>query len=195
VQQAQSALISSLQRKLHCLTASQIIMLEHGIPPPILRQAEHLVSVHFRYTVTHTHLISAHLYTLRCQRRATNTHPKHSLKNKIQKAYHILRLSTSYPRTPTMPTSVALAKQGNREKSYMTYLKPLVTNGWIRQLTSSHPPHQPHAPLTGRTQAHFMIYGPSLYNNLYKIHPYLSLCTGRNPMSLTRFRSQSLVIN
>jgi len=43
----------------------------------------------------------------------------------------------------------------------------------------------------GRTQAHFMIHGPSLYNNLYKIPPYLNICTERNPMSLTRFRSQS----
>jgi len=31
----------------------------------------------------------------------------------------------------------------------------------------------------------------TLYNNLYKIPPYLNICTERNPMSLTRFRSQS----
>jgi len=36
-----------------------------------------------------------------------------------------------------------------------------------------------------------MIHGPSLYNNLYKIPPYLSLCTDCSFMSLTRFRSQS----
>jgi len=36
-----------------------------------------------------------------------------------------------------------------------------------------------------------MIHGPSIYNNLYKIPPYLNICTERNPMSLTRFRSQS----
>jgi len=36
-----------------------------------------------------------------------------------------------------------------------------------------------------------MIHGPSLYNNLYKIPPYLNICTEGNPMSLTRFRSQS----
>jgi len=35
-----------------------------------------------------------------------------------------------------------------------------------------------------------MIHGPSLYNNLYEIPPYLNICTERNPMSLTRFRSQ-----
>jgi len=36
-----------------------------------------------------------------------------------------------------------------------------------------------------------MIHGPSLYNNLYKIPPYLNICTERNPMSFTRFRSRS----
>jgi len=64
VQQVQSALISSLQRILHCFTAAQITMLEMGIPPLLLRQAEQLISLHFRYTVTHTHLISPHHYTL-----------------------------------------------------------------------------------------------------------------------------------
>ena len=64
VQQVQSALISCLQRTLHCFTAAQITMLELGIPPLILRQAEQLVSLHFRYTVTHTHIISAHLHKL-----------------------------------------------------------------------------------------------------------------------------------
>jgi len=39
-QQVQSALISSLQRTLHCFTAAQITMLEMGIPPLLLRQAE-----------------------------------------------------------------------------------------------------------------------------------------------------------
>jgi len=73
VQQVQSALISSLQRTLHCFTAAQITMLELGIPPLILRQAEQLVSLHFRYTVTHTlyfsrvtplHNMMAHTHTL-----------------------------------------------------------------------------------------------------------------------------------
>jgi len=106
-------------------------MLEMGIPPLLLLQAEQLISLHFRYTVTHTHLISAHLYSLQCQRKASNTHPQHSLENKIEKAYHTLGLSTSYPGPPTMPTSVALAKPENSGKSYTTYLKPRVTAEWI----------------------------------------------------------------
>jgi len=114
-----------------------------------------------------------------------------NFENRIETAYHTLGLSTSYPGPPTIPMSVALAKPGNRGKSYTTYLKPLVTTEWIRQLTASHPPQSPHATPTGRTQAHFMIHGPSLYNNLYKIPPYLNICTERNPMSLTRYSSQS----
>jgi len=187
VQQVQSALISSLQRTLHCFTPAQITMLEMGL----LRQPEQLISLHFRYTVTHTHLISAHLYTLRCQRKTSHAHPRHSHENRIETTYHRLGLSTSYPGPPTMPMSVALAQPGNRGKSYTTYLKPLVTAEWIRQLTVAHPPQSPNATPTGLTQAHFMIHGPSLCTNLYKIPPYLNICTQRNPMSLTRFRSQS----
>jgi len=138
----------------------------------------------------HTHLISAHLYTLRCQRKASNAHPRHSLENRIETVYHTLGLSTSCPGPPTMSRSVALAKSGNRGKSYTTYLKPLVTVEWIGQLTAAHPPQPPNATPTGRTQAHFMIHRPSLYNNLYKIPPYLNICIERNPMSLTKFRSQ-----
>jgi len=89
-----------------------------------------------------------------------------------------------------MSMSVALAKPGNRGKSYTTYLKPLVTAEWIRQLTAAHPPQTTNATPTGRTQAHFMVHGPSLYNNLYKIPPYLNIWTERNPMSATRFLSQ-----
>jgi len=36
-----------------------------------------------------------------------------------------------------------------------------------------------------------MIHGPSLYNHLYIIPPYLNIYTERNPMSLTRFHCQS----
>jgi len=154
VQQVQSALINSLQRTLHCFTAAQITMLELGIPHLILSQAEQLVSLHFRYTVTHTHIISAHLCTIRCQRIASNAHPRHSLENRIETAYLALGLSTSYPGPPTMPMSVALAEPGNRGKSYTTYLKPLVTAEWIRRLNASHPPQPAHATPMGRTQAH-----------------------------------------
>jgi len=150
-------------------------MLEMGIPPLLLRQAEQLISLHFRYTVTHTHLISAHLYTLRCQRKTSNAHPRHSLENRIETAYHTLSLSISYPGPPTMPMSVALAKPGNRGKSYTTYLKPLVTAEWIQQLTAARPPQPTNATPTGRTQAHFMTHGLSLHNDLYKIPPYLNI--------------------
>jgi len=61
--------------------------------------------------------------------------------------------------------SVVLAKPGNRGKFYTTYLKPIVTAAWIQQLTAAHPPQPTNATPTGPTQAHFMIHGPSLYND------------------------------
>ena len=134
VQQVQSALISSLQRTLHCFPAAQITMLEMGIPPLLLRQTEQLISLHF----TRTHLILSHLYTLRCQRKASNAHPQHSFENRTETAYHALGLSTSYPRPPTMPMSVVLPKPGNRGKPYITYLKPLHCS--MDPTTNSRPP-------------------------------------------------------
>ena len=90
-----------------------------------------------------------------------------------------------------MPLSEAIAKQGNKGKSYTTYHKNLPHDRVGSTTKSAQPPQQPYAPPTGRTQVHFMIHGPSLYNNLYKIPSYLSHYTERNPTSLTRFRSQS----
>ena len=51
-----------------------------------------------------------------------------------------------------MPMSVAFAKPGDRGK-YATYLKPLVTAEWIRQLTASRPPQLTNTTLTGRNQS------------------------------------------
>jgi len=119
------------------------------------------------------------------------TPPPALLENGIETAnHHALSLSNSYPGPPSMPMSAALAKSGNRGKSYTTYLKPFVTAAWVRQLKSSYPSQPPHVTPTGRTHVHFMIHGPSLYNNLHKIPSYLNICTKCNPMSLTRFHSQ-----
>jgi hypothetical protein len=68
VQKVQSTLFSSLQRTLRCYKVHYILMQEFGIRPLKLQQAMQLVSMHFRYSVTHTHLPAAHLYHLRRSR-------------------------------------------------------------------------------------------------------------------------------
>ena len=120
IETVERTLINSLQRTLHCFTPSQIIMLELGVPPLALQQAAQLIALHFRFTVTHTHTISAHLYKLRCTRRLGNSHPSQSFENRIEKAHRKLQLYAilGYLNPPPIPHAVAQAKQANKGKSY-----------------------------------------------------------------------------
>ena len=153
IETVERTLINSLQRTLHCFTPSQIIMLELGVPPLALQQAAQLIALHFRFTVTHTHTISAHLYKLRCTRRLGNSHPPQSFENRIEKAHRKLQLYSilGYPNPPPIPHAVAQAKPANKGKSYRGQIpKTLAQQGMastrpsiIRQLTQ--PSHRhPH---------------------------------------------------
>ena len=186
-------LIHSLQRTLHCFTSPHITMIELGIPPLILQQALQLVALHFRYTVLHTNTIASKLYNLRCKFRCSNAHPQHTIENRIAKAHSTLMISSTYPGPPSMPRSVTLAKPKNKGKSYTTFLKPIVSAEWLRQIRLKYPhaPLPPSGNVSSRLHAHFLLHHLSLCNNLYKLPPYLKMCGHRNPMSLLRLRSQS----
>jgi len=127
-------LIHSLQCTLHCFTSPHTTMIELGIPPFILQQALQLVALHFKYTVLHTNTITAKLYNLRCKFRCSNAHPQHTIENRISKAHSTLMISSTYPGPPSMPRSVTLAKPKNKGKSYTTFLKPIVSAEWLRQI-------------------------------------------------------------
>jgi hypothetical protein len=86
VQKVQSTLFRSLQRTLRCYTVHDIIMQAFGISPLKLQQAPQHVSVHFRYSVTHTHLPAAHLYHLRRARMCDLSHPQNSIESRIKEA-------------------------------------------------------------------------------------------------------------
>jgi len=168
-------------------------MIELGIPPLILQQALQLVALHFRYTVLHTNTIAAKLYNLRCKFRCSNSNPQHTIENRIAKAHSTLMISSTYPGTPSMPHSVTLAKPKNKGKSYTTFLKPIVSAEWLRQIRLKYPhaPLPPSGNVSSRLHAHFPLHHLSLCNNLYKLPPYLTMCGHRNPMSLLRLWSQS----
>ena len=102
-------------------------------------------------------------------------------------------ISSTYPGPPSVPRSVALAKPKNKGKSYTTFLKPIVSAEWLRQIRLKYPqsPLPPSGNVTSRHHAHFLLHHLSLCNNLYKLPPYLTMCAHRNPMSLLRLRSQS----
>ena len=78
-------LIHSLQRTRHCFTSPHITIIELAIPPLILQQAFQLVALHFRYTVLHTNIMAAKLYTLRCKFRCNNAQHQHTIENRIAK--------------------------------------------------------------------------------------------------------------
>ena len=102
-------------------------------------------------------------------------------------------ISSTYPGPPSMPRSVTLAKPKNKGKSYTTFLKPIVSAEWLRQIRLKYPhaPLPPSGNVSSRLHAHFLLHHLSLCNNLYKLPPYLKMCGHRNPMSLLRLRSQS----
>jgi len=54
--------------------------------------------------------------------------------HRIAKAYSTLMISSTYPGPPSMPRSVTLAKPKNKGKSYTTFLKPIVSTEWLRQI-------------------------------------------------------------
>ena len=170
-------------------------MLELGVPPLALQQAAQLMALHFRFTVTHTHTIAAHLYTLRCARRPSNAHLPQSIENRIEKAHRTLQLhsSSGYPRPPPIPPTVAQAKPANKGKSYTRYLKPLVSKEWIRlvRVQYANSPNPPSGTPTSRPHAHFLLHHLSFTSNLYKPSPYLRICREKNPMTLLRLRAQS----
>jgi hypothetical protein len=190
IDKVQSALISSLTRTLRCYAPPQILMVELGIPPLKLQQAAQLVGIHFRYTVTHTHLIAAKLYTLRGSKRCSNRHPPASMENRIAAAHQLLHLSHQYPGPPPLPHPVQQAKQANKCKSYARYLKKHVNQEWYRQLRSAHPPAYFSQDPISRTQAYIHTFLPPTLPFMHKLPLYLSSFTESNTISILRFRTQ-----
>jgi len=102
-------------------------------------------------------------------------------------------ISSTCPGPLSMPRSVTLAKPKNKGKSYTTFLKPIVSAGWLRQIRLKYPnaPLPPSGNVSSRLNAHFLLQHLSLCNSLYKLPPYLTMCGHRNPMSLLRLQSRS----
>jgi len=119
-----------------------------------------------------------------------NSHLKHTIENRIAKAYSTLMISITYPVPRSMPRSVTLANPKNKGKSYTTFLKPIVSAEWLRQIRLKYS-QAPTGNVSSRLHAHFLLHHLSFCNNLYKLPPYLTMCEQRNPMSLLRLRSQS----
>jgi len=87
-------------------------------------------------------------------------------------------ISSTYPGPPSMPRSVTLAKHKNKGKSYITFLKPIVSAEWLRQIRLKYPhaPLPPSGNVSSRLYAYFLLHHLPLCNNLYKLPPYPTMC-------------------
>ena len=190
IDKVQTNLINSLTRTLRCYAPPQTLMIEFAIPPLRLQQAAQLIGIHFRYTITHTHLVSAHLYSLRRAKMCSSRHSPQSMENRIVAAHTLLRLSQQYPGPPPIPLSVQQAKVTNKCKTYNRYLKKFVNQEWFRQLNSAHQPHIPSPSPTSRTHAYVQNFLPAHFTNHYKLPLYITLYTASNTISILRLRTQ-----
>ena len=171
-------------------------MQEFGIPPLKLQQAMQLAALHFRYSVTHTHLPAAHLYHLRRGKIASNTHPRNSIESRIHDACTELRLKDTYPGPHR---SLMLSKRQKKRigvpKPYNKYLKGFVNDRWRTLLLSALPDHislidqSKQAPST-RSEAYQRIRSHTPKADIHKVASYLSPYCTINPYPLLRVRTQ-----
>jgi hypothetical protein len=160
-----------------------------------LQQAMQLASMHFRYSVTRTHLPAAHLYHLRRARMCALSHLQNSIESRIKEACNELRLSDTYPGPPPIPPSVQRAHKRNHCKSYTNWIKPKVNDRWHFLLSSSVPAHTNPAdhsdlPLTSRAQAYHRIRFHAPKANLLQQPSYLTQYSPINAFLLLRVRMQ-----
>jgi len=96
-------------------TIAEILLLEFWVPPLCLQQACQLISLHYRYTISHAHLIAAHLYRIRLQFLLSNHHPHQSIETRTADTHSLFSLKGMYI-NPHTPPQVAQAKPRNRNR-------------------------------------------------------------------------------
>jgi len=195
VNKVQGALMNSLQRTMRCYSPHAVLMQEFGIPPLKLQQATQLAALHFRYSVTHKHLPAAHLYHLRRQKIASNTHPRNSIESRIQEACLELRLKNTYPGPPSIPEALLTAKTENWGRAYNKWLRHHANDRWHFLLLNALPPSTSlvgpsKQPPSSRPEAYQRIRHHGPRSDLHKVAPYLKPYSPINPYPLLRIRTQ-----
>ena len=100
---------------------AETLLLEFGILPLRLQQVCQLISLHKRYTISHTHLFTAHFYRIRRQFRLSNRHPRQSIEIRTEDAHTLFDIKGMYT-NPYTPSQVAQAKARNTGKSFANFL-------------------------------------------------------------------------
>jgi len=167
LQTIQTALTNSLQRILRSYTIAEILLLEFGVPHLRLQQACQLISLHYKYTISHTHLVAAHLYRIYRQSLLSNRdhHLHQSTETRTADAHTLFSLKSIYINPHTTP-QVAQAKPRNRNKPFANFLKAFAITVWHKDIHRNHPASQDNLPSTCRTKTYFKIMHHSLKTNL-----------------------------
>ena len=185
-----TALTNSLQRILRNYTIAEILLLEFGVTPLRRQQACQLISLHYRYTISHTHVIAAHLYRIRRQFLLSSSHPHQSIETRTADAHTLFSLKGMCI-NPHKPPQVAQTKPRNRNKAFANFLKPFASAVWHKDIHRNQPASQDNLPSNGRTRAYFKIMRDSLKTNLFLPSPFITHHSALNVMSLFRIRTQS----
>ena len=185
----ESSLTRSLKRAFQHFELPAPLQLEVGLPPLVLQQAQHLVRIHFRYTVVMPEALPSKLYSAQ----TTQKHllPPNAIENRICQAYHRLGIFQHYPTWKSLPSYITSPKTKNKEKAFSNYLKQTVSKIWLRETLDKHPlPVLDQAP-TSRMQAYLSIAQKDLARNLYKPAPYFQVL-GKFPTKyMFRMRTQN----
>ena len=152
LQTIQTALTNSLQRILRTYTIAEILLLEFGVPPLRLQKACQLISLHYRYTISHAHLVATHLYRIYRQFLLSNRdhHLHQSTETRPADAHTLFSLKGMYI-NPHTPPQVAQSKPRNKNKAFANFLKTFASAVWHKDILRSHPASQDNLPSTGRT--------------------------------------------
>jgi len=183
-------LTNSLQRIPRSYTIVEILLIEFDILSLRLQQACQLISLHYRYTISHTNLITSHLYRIRRQCLLSNCHPCQSIEIRMEHA-HILFSIKGMCTDSYTPSQDAQAKARNTGKSFANFFKPLASAVWHQDITCNHSASKDTLPSTGRTQANFKITCDSLKTSLCLSSSFITRHSALNAMSLFSIRTQS----
>ena len=146
VRAVENCLKRSLKRAFQHFELPAPLHLDLGIPPLDLQQAQHLVRLHFRLSVTTKGGLSSLLYLAQTTQR--NLLPHDALENRVAQAFDRLGLAQHYPVWSGLPGHITSPKTKNKEKSFSNYLKQIVSKVWLKEtlVNAHHLPQIKHPP-------------------------------------------------
>ena len=105
-----------------------------------------LIILHYRYTISHTQLIAAHLYRIRRQFLLSNRHPHQSIETRTADAHTLFSLKGMYI-NPHTPPQVAQAKPRTEIRHFQISSNLSQARSGTKTSTATTPHHKTIYPL------------------------------------------------